>query len=84
MKKTKTKPKSLKPAAVVYKTFGGVRATAKAIRRDASSVCRWGRPVAKKGNAGRVPERLHERIIKAAKRIKKRITYRDLTEGRTL
>lgn len=63
----------LTPSQYVIKQFGGVTATARLIGRDPSTVSRWGRFV---------PQKLHDRVLEAAKRRHIDITERDLIRGR--
>lgn len=68
----------MSPAAKVIKVFGGVRATARALGLNASSVSRWPKPAAQRGLAGRVPSMHQARILKIAKKTGLEITAADL------
>jgi transposase-like protein len=61
-------PKSpVSPADKVIKAFGGVRATARVLGRNASSVSRWRKPVSEGGTGGRVPGGLLSDVLAAAR-----------------
>lgn len=66
----------MSPAEYVIQVFGGVRATGRAIGRDATSVFLW------KGN-GRIPTANLRKILKVAKLKKLDITAEDLILGRS-
>lgn len=51
------------PASRVIAAFKGVRATARALGLDPSSVARWPAPKEKRGLAGRVPSAHQARIL---------------------
>lgn len=51
------------PAERVIRAFKGVRATARALGLDCSSVSRWPAPKAKRGLDGRVPSVHQARIL---------------------
>jgi hypothetical protein len=70
------------PAEYVIKIFGGVRAAAKAIGRDPSTVCSWKRPKSRKGCDGDVPGNLHRRILLIASQRDLDLTSEDLIFGR--
>lgn len=72
----------MKPAQVVIQAFGGVRATARAIGRDPSTVSRWKKPKSKKGCGGDVPGLLHKTILRVAQNRGLNITIQDLLYGR--
>ena len=50
------------PADKVISAFGGVRATARLLELNSSSVSRWRMPAEKRGLAGRVPS-VHQGVI---------------------
>lgn len=50
------------PADNVISAFGGVRATARALGLNSSSVSRWRMPPEKRGLGGRVPS-VHQAVI---------------------
>lgn len=69
------------PARYVIKQFGGVRAAAKAIGVSPSTVSTWNKrktPKDYRGLNGRIPAKNWDAILRAAKRRKKRITYKNL------
>lgn len=72
----------LTPAEYVIRTFGGVRATGRAIGRDFSAVSRWQRRVDKTGQVGGIPRVLHTVILKKAEAMGLDITADDLIYGR--
>lgn len=74
--------KFLNPAEYVIKTFGGVRATARAIGRDKSSVSVWRASKAKKGTGGLIPHKAQALILKVAREKNLDITPEDLILGR--
>lgn len=55
-------------AASVIKKFGGVRALARAIDVNPSTVSRWTMPREKGGAAGRIPAKAQPLVIEAAKK----------------
>ena len=63
------------PAEVVIKTFGGVRATARALQLTAGAVSRW-------QETGSVPGRHHRKLIAMTARRKNPLTPTDLVLGR--
>lgn len=70
------------PAECVYATFGGVRATARALGMTAGPVSRWNRPVWAGGTGGLIPTAQVHRIIRAARKLGKPINAEDLIHGR--
>lgn len=74
--------KFLTPAEYVIQTFGGVRATARAIGRDKSSVSVWRRAKTRKGTGGLIPHKAQPLILQAAKERGLDITPTDLIVGR--
>lgn len=70
----------LTPSAYVIETFGGVRATARALSLDPSTVSRWHKPRIK-GDGG-VPRCHHKEILRIAKSKNLDITMKDLIYGR--
>lgn len=74
--------KFLSPAEYVIKAFGGVRATARAIGRDKSSVSVWRRSKDKKGTGGLIPHKAQPLILEAAKERGIDVTPNDLIIGR--
>lgn len=74
--------KFLSPADYVIKAFGGVRATARAIGRDKSSVSVWRQPRSKKGTGGLIPHKAQPLVLRAAQDRGLDITPNDLIIGR--
>ena len=72
----------LTPAEFVIRTFGGVRATARAVGRSQPSVSAWRRPKAKKGTGGSIPGALFIVILGIAKSRRMDIGASDLIHGR--
>jgi len=64
----------MKPASYVIRTFRGVRATARLLGLDPSTVSRWQR-------TGYVPSRHHTNILAKAKLLNKRLTAKNLIYG---
>lgn len=54
------------PAAKVIKAFGGVRATARRLNRNSSTISRWQVPRSKGGTGGRIPASLQGEILALA------------------
>lgn len=72
----------LNPAQFVIYRFQGVCATARALRRDHSSVSRWPKPKAEKGCEGEIPRSLRREILDLAATRGLDITAHDLDFGR--
>ncbi len=68
----------MSPAQKVIKAFGGVRATARALGLNSSSVSRWDAPREKRGLSGRVPSVHQAKILRLAKRGGLKIAASDL------
>lgn len=69
------------PARYIIEQFGGVRAAAKAIGVAPSTVSTWNKrrtTTDYRGLNGRIPAKNWDAILRAAKRRKKRITYKNL------
>lgn len=66
------------PADKVIEAFGGVRATARALGINSSSVSRWRMPADKRGLDGRVPSIHQATILRLAKQSGLNITAADL------
>lgn len=75
MKKLKT------PAEFVIDTFGGIRATGRALERDPKTIHTWKTKVNQYGERGRVPEYMHKKIIAEAKKRGLKITLGHLLIG---
>lgn len=55
------------PAAKVIKAFGGVRATARRLNRNSSTISRWQIERERGGTGGRIPASLQGEILELAK-----------------
>lgn len=66
------------PADKVIAAFKGVRATARALGRNPSSVSRWRKSREDGGTDGRVPGNLQEKVLQAAQTMGIALTADDL------
>ncbi len=66
------------PADKVIEAFGGVRATARALGINSSSVSRWRMPADRRGLDGRVPSIHQAKILRLARAAGLNITPADL------
>ncbi len=66
------------PADKAITAFGGVRALARALERNPSSVVRWRKPKEEGGSAGAVPSALQGRILAIAQARGLNLTAEDL------
>lgn len=66
------------PAARVIVAFGGVRATARILKRNPSTVSRWLKPRGESGTGGLIPSNLQSAILKHAADNKIALTADDL------
>jgi hypothetical protein len=66
------------PADKVIEAFDGVRATARALGRNPSSVSRWRKSREDGGTDGRIPSNLQEAVIQAARSRGLTLTAEDL------
>jgi len=66
------------PADKCIDAFGGVRALARALDRNPSSVVRWRKPKDEGGSAGAVPSALQGRILTLAQERDLTLTAEDL------
>lgn len=73
-----TVPVFITPADRVITAFGGVRATARALGRNPSSISRWRKPREEGGTGGRVPSALQVDILNGAKAAGLSLTAEDL------
>jgi len=77
--KPETKDPALEtPADKCIDAFGGVRALARALERNPSSVVRWRKPKDEGGSAGAVPSSLQGRILSIAQVRGLNLTAEDL------
>lgn len=72
----------LTPAEYVIKKIGGVRATARAIGREPSTVCKWRKSKKRKGTGGAIPRGNHKRILAFARKSRLDIQPADIIFGR--
>ena len=70
------------PAEVVIDTFGGIRATARALDIAPSTVLRWSLPRKRGGRCGMVPQVYVSRLLEAARGIGKVLTAEHLENGK--
>lgn len=75
-------PVFITPADRVIEAFRGVRATARALGRNPSSISRWRKPREEGGTGGRVPSALQAQILTAAKSAGLTLTAEDLILAR--
>lgn len=68
----------MSPAEKVIGAFGGVRATARALELNSSSVSRWRMPAEKRGLCGRVPSVHQATILRLARERGLQLTPADL------
>ena len=71
-------PVFITPADRVIAAFQGVRATARALGRNPSSISRWRKPRDEGGTGGRVPSALQSEILDAAKKAGLKLSAEDL------
>ena len=71
----------LSPAEYVIHVFGGVRATARAVEKYPSTICKWKR-AKPHGSGGNVPSAAQRIILELAKGNRLDITPDDLAWGR--
>lgn len=71
-------PTSSTPADKVIAAFQGVRATARALNRNPSSISRWRKSREDGGTGGRVPSGLQEVVLREARRRGLALTADDL------
>ena len=71
-------PSTETPADRCILAFGGVRALARALERNPSSVVRWRKPKDEGGSAGAVPSSLQGRILSIAQVRGLNLTAEDL------
>lgn len=76
--------KLLSPAEYVIHTFGGVRATARAIGRSAQAVSLWRAKKSRGGTGGRIPGKAQLLILAYAHQNSIDITSKDFVDGRRI
>ena len=74
----------LSPAEYLIHVFGGVRATARIVDREPSSVSKWQNYIDKTGSQGGIPRVIHQTILKHAKKNGLDFTADDLVNGRNV
>lgn len=72
----------LRPAEYVIRVFKGVRATARAIGRNPSSVSKWQKERENRGTSGQIPHAVQRTILEQARERGLDITAEDLILGR--
>lgn len=70
------------PAEVVIDVFGGIRATARVLDVEPSTVCRWTWERRRGGTGGLVPQRYFEVLMIAATTRNKLLTLEHLHKGK--
>lgn len=70
------------PAQVVVECFMGVRATARVLQVNASTVCRWLKPKHMGGTGGMVPAQYHQTLIVEAAKMRRLLTEQHLRIGK--
>lgn len=73
----------MSPADIVITRFGGVRALARLLGKDPSTVTRWRQPKDKGGMDGRVPSAMQPVLLGLAKEKGVQLTATDLVLGST-
>jgi hypothetical protein len=76
---TKGKINMLNPVEYTIQQFGGVRALARALGKDASIVSKWRKP---RGGVYYIPSKFYVQILRKAKKLNLDITLEDLVFGR--
>ncbi len=76
--KNEFNPGSDSPAARVITAFGGVRATARIVERNSSTISRWLKPRQEGGTGGLIPSTLQKAILDHAAAQGMKITAADL------
>lgn len=71
----------LRPADIVISRFHGVRALARLLAKDPSTIHRWRMPAAKGGLDGRVPSQAQVRLLELAKEHGVELTADELISG---
>lgn len=71
------------PADIVISRFGGVRALARLLNKDPSTISRWRQPKEKGGMEGRVPSAVQPVLLSLAKEKGVHLTAHDLVLGST-
>lgn len=69
------------PVDILVSRFGGVRALARLVKKDPSTIHRWKMPAAKGGMDGRVPSSMQTRMLELAKDHGVELTALDLVAG---
>ena len=74
-------PELKTPVQKVVSAFGGVRATARAVKRDPARVTRWGKPIEEGGSGGRLPTSVQTHLMQMIQEGRLNLTAADLVEG---
>lgn len=74
----------MNPAEYCIKIFGGVRATARALKRSPSTVSKWRKSRKDGGTGGQIPTMVQPKVLKIAAERKLPITANDLIYGRVV
>lgn len=69
----------LNPVEYVIKQFGGVRACAKALGKDPSTISKWRK---KRCGSYYIPSKMYSHILRKAEKLDLDITLEDLVHGR--
>lgn len=69
----------LNPVEYAIKQFGGVRALARALGKDPSTISKWRKP---KGGVYYIPSKFYVHILRKAKKLNLDVTLEDLVHGR--
>jgi len=69
------------PADLAIQAFGGVRSLSRAINRNASSVCRWRKPLGEGGTGGHVPSLVQSEVLRKSRELGLGLTADDLIPG---
>lgn len=72
----------MKPAELVIKKFGGVRALAKLVGVYPGTVSRWTAPKERNGTGGYIPVKYHRLVLELADQHGKNLTLEELCFGR--
>jgi hypothetical protein len=72
----------LSPAEYVIRTFGGVRATARALGRSAAAISKWRKPREEKGTGGQIPRKAMWELLAKSRELGLDLNPNDLLLGR--
>lgn len=74
----------MSPAEYVIHIFGGVRATARALKKTPTCISKWRQSLEQGGTGGKIPSKAQQEILLVAQTDKLDITPSDLVIGRTV